>query len=146
MAALKSLTELIRLSPTLITTKLSPQTIITIRAKNKSLFDNLDKSWSTIGVDRTDAVTLRCLIDAGRKVERDMQRRGHEFRCIVFVRDDVYQHLMANSSDYGKEMRATLDWSDPDLLRELLRLRLISNLGQEFKDASFKDMSIIHNA
>lgn len=104
------------------------------------LFDNLDKSWSTIGVDRTDAITLRCLIDAGRKVERDMQKREHEFRCIVFVRDDVYQHLMANSPDYGKEMRATLDWSDADLLRELLRLRLVSNLGTDFEDANFSDI------
>jgi hypothetical protein len=104
------------------------------------LFDNLDKSWSTIGVDRTDATTLRCLIDASRKVERDMQKRGHTFRCIVFVRNDVYQHLMANSPDYGKEMRATLDWSDADLLRELLRLRLISSLGEEFEEASFQDI------
>lgn len=104
------------------------------------MFDNLDKSWSTIGVDRTDAITLRCLIDASRKVERDMQKRGHEFRCIVFVRNDVYQHLMANSPDYGKEMRATLDWSDADLLRELLRLRLISNLDGEFEEASFQDI------
>lgn len=104
------------------------------------LFDNLDKSWSTIGVDRTDATTLRCLIDASRKVERDMQKRGHTFRCIVFVRNDVYQHLMANSPDYGKEMRAILDWSDADLLRELLRLRLISSLGEEFEEASFQDI------
>lgn len=104
------------------------------------LFDNLDKSWSTIGVDSTDAITLRCLIDASRKVERDMQKRGHEFRCIVFVRNDVYQHLMENSPDYGKEMRATLDWSDTDLLRELLRLRLISNLDEEFEEASFQDI------
>lgn len=104
------------------------------------LFDNLDKSWSTIGVDRTDAITLRCLIDAGRKVERDMQKRGHEFRCIVFVRNDVYQHLMENSPDYGKEMRATLDWSDPDLLREVLRLRLVSNLGEEFEEADFSSI------
>lgn len=104
------------------------------------LFDNLDKSWSTIGVDRTDAVTLRCLIDASRKVERDMQKRGHKFRCVVFVRNDVYHHLMENSPDYGKEMRATLDWSDTDLLRELLRLRLISSLGAEFEEASFTDI------
>lgn len=104
------------------------------------LFDNLDKSWSTIGVDKIDAVTLRCLIDAGRKVERDMQKRGHVFRCIVFVRNDVYQHLMANSPDYGKEMRATLDWSDRDLLRELLRLRLISNLSEDFGAASFESI------
>lgn len=104
------------------------------------LFDNLDKSWSTIGVDRTDAITLRCLIDASRKVERDMQKRGHEFRCIVFVRNDVYQHLMENSPDYGKEMRATLDWSDTDLLRELLRLRLISNLDDDYEEVSFSDI------
>ncbi len=102
------------------------------------LFDNLDKSWSTIGVDNADAMTLRCLIDAGRKVERDMQRKGHTFRCIVFVRNDVYQHLMANSPDYGKEMRAVLDWSDPDLLREMLRLRLASALDGAVGDANFE--------
>lgn len=92
------------------------------------LFDNIDKSWSTAGVDKEDAMTLRCLIDAGRKVERDMQKRGHAFRCVVFVRNDVYQHLMQNSADYGKEMRATLDWSDDDLLREMLRLRILASL------------------
>jgi len=38
------------------------------------LFDNLDKGWSTQGVDAVDAMVLRCLIDAGRKVERDMKK------------------------------------------------------------------------
>lgn len=104
------------------------------------LFDNLDKSWSTLGVDETDAMTLRCLIDAGRKVERDMQKSGHTFRCIVFVRNDVYQHLMSNSPDYGKEMRATLDWSDSDLLREMLRLRLLSGIEDDYESASFADI------
>jgi hypothetical protein len=101
------------------------------------LFDNLDKSWSTAGVDNIDAITIRCLIDAGRKMERDMQKRSLSFRCIVFVRDDVYQYLMENTADYGKEMRGTLDWSDPDLLRELLRLRLVSKLDSDFVDANF---------
>lgn len=104
------------------------------------LFDNLDKSWSTSGVDNIDSITIRCLIDAGRKMERDMQRRGHSFRCIVFVRDDVYQYLMANTADYGKEMRTTLDWSDPDMLRELLRLRLVSNLNSDYRDATFSQI------
>jgi len=89
------------------------------------LFDNLDKGWSTQGVDVIDSIVLRCLIDAGRKVERDMQRAGHTFHCIIFIRNDVYEHLMQNSADYGKEMRAVLDWTDPDLLREMLRLRLV---------------------
>jgi hypothetical protein len=65
------------------------------------LFANLDKGWSTQGIDVTDAISLRCLIDAGRKVERDMQWADHKFRCIVFVRNDVYEHLMTTSADYG---------------------------------------------
>ncbi|MHB0922164.1 MAG: hypothetical protein B7X31_00010 [Thiomonas sp. 13-66-29] len=92
------------------------------------LFDNLDKGWSTQGVDAVDAMVLRCLIDAGRKVERDMRKDGHVVHCIVFIRNDVYEHLMRQSADYGKEMRVTLDWTDPDMLRELLRLRLVSGL------------------
>ena len=87
------------------------------------LFDNLDKGWSTQGVDIIDATVLRCLVDAGRKIEREMRKAGHVVHCIVFVRNDVYDHLMRNSPDYGKEMRATLDWSDADMLREMLRLR-----------------------
>ncbi len=95
------------------------------------LFDNLDKGWSTQGVDAVDAMVLRCLVDAGRKVERDMRKDGHTVHCVVFIRNDVYEHLMRQSADYGKEMRVTLDWTDPDMLRELLRLRLVSGLGME---------------
>jgi len=95
------------------------------------LFDNLDKGWSTQGVDTVDAMVLRCLVDAGRKVERDMRKDGHTVHCVVFIRNDVYEHLMRQSADYGKEMRVTLDWTDPDMLRELLRLRLVSGLELE---------------
>lgn len=95
------------------------------------LFDNLDKGWSTQGVDVIDAIVLRCLVDAGRKLEREFRRDGHDFHCIVFVRNDVYDHLMRNSPDYGKELRAQMDWSDPDMLREMLRLRLASGLGAD---------------
>jgi len=93
------------------------------------LFDNLDRGWSTKGVDEIDAIVLRCLIDAGRKVERDMRKVAHKFHCVVFVRNDVYEYIMQFSSDYGKEMRAVMDWTDPDQLREMLRLRLVSGLG-----------------
>ncbi|GAA0308840.1 hypothetical protein GCM10009087_18590 [Sphingomonas oligophenolica] len=92
------------------------------------LFDNLDRGWSTQGFDVLDAIVLRCLVDAGRRLEREMRKADHSFHCIVFVRNDVYDHLMRHSTDYGKELRATLDWSDPDLLREMLRLRLVSAL------------------
>ena len=69
------------------------------------LFDNLDKGWSTHGLAKGDVVILRCLIDAARKIQRQMRRDGHDFYVIVFVRNDVYQLLMDESSDFGKETR-----------------------------------------
>jgi hypothetical protein len=100
-------------------------------------FDNLDKGWSTQGVDEIDATALRCLIDAGRKVEREMRKADRLLHCIVFVRNDVYEHVMKHSADYGKEMRAVLDWTEPDLLREMLRLRLVSGLDGVAKNMDF---------
>jgi len=102
------------------------------------LFDNLDKGWSTQGVDEIDAIVLRCLVDAGRKVEREMRKAGHTVHCIVFVRNDVYDHLMRSSPDYGKELRSSLDWTDPDLLREMLRLRLVSGLHGDLERVDFE--------
>ena len=91
------------------------------------LFDNLDKGWSPHGLTTGDVLILRCLIDAARKIQRELQGDGHDFHCIVFVRNDVYQLLVEASADYGKESRAVLDWTDPDLLRGMLRRRLIRN-------------------
>jgi hypothetical protein len=99
------------------------------------LFDNLDKGWSPHGLTTSDVMILRCLIDAARKIQRELQREGHDFHCVVFVRNDVYQLLVDASADYGKESRAVLDWTDPDLLREVLRRRLIRNALPE--DTSF---------
>ena len=89
------------------------------------LFDNLDKGWSAHGLTDEDITILRCLIDAARKVQHQMRADDHDFHCVVFVRNDVYQLLVEASADYGKESRAVLDWNDPDLLREMLRRRLI---------------------
>jgi hypothetical protein len=91
------------------------------------LFDNLDKGWSPHGLTSNDTLILRSLIEAARKIQREIQREGHDFHCIVFVRNDVYQLLVETSADYGKESRATLDWTDSDLLRELVRRRLVQN-------------------
>ena len=112
------------------------------------LFDNLDKGWNTGGVDEIDAIVLRCLVEAGRKIERDMTKRKHMFHCIVFVRNDVYELLMKSSADYGKDMRAVLDWTDADMLREMLRLRLVSGIEGIGDDVSFeqvwRDICISH--
>lgn len=111
------------------------------------LFDNLDKGWTVPGPSDTDILVLRCLIDGARKCQRDMQADGHDFHSIVFVRNDVYELLIRESADFGKEMRASLDWSDPDMLRELLRLRLVNNgfPAQEAFDKIWKTICVSHH-
>lgn len=69
-----------------------------------------------------------------------MERDGHKFTNVVFVRNDVYDTVMRNSPDFGKEMRAVLDWTDEDLLREMLRLRLAKGLGIESNAPGFFDI------
>ena len=94
------------------------------------LFDNLDKGWSYKGIGTGDILILRCLIDAARKVQREMRKAEVKMSCIVFVRNDIYELLMDSSPDFGKEARASLDWSDPDLLREVLRKRLAQSFTE----------------
>lgn len=96
------------------------------------LFDNIDKGWRVEGVSTEDIVILRCLINASRKIEREFRTRQIVCHSVIFVRDDVYTLLMQGSSDYGKEMRASLDWSDGDLLGQVLKLRI--NRSQENED------------
>jgi len=102
------------------------------------LFDNIDKGWHVEGVSKTDIFVLNCLLSATRKIERLMVKADTTFHSIVFVRDDVYTLLMEGSADYGKEMRATLDWSDRGLLLEVLRKRLVYSMGDKVaEDVSF---------
>ncbi|HEY8650541.1 MAG TPA: hypothetical protein VIL70_06460 [Chthoniobacterales bacterium] len=98
------------------------------------LFDNIDTGWNVEGISVEDILILRCLINANRKIEREFKGRNIKFCSIVFVRDDVYSLLMQESPDYGKEMRASLDWSDPDLLCELLKRRIVFSLAGSTAD------------
>lgn len=95
------------------------------------LFDNLDKGWPTHGLKHEDLLIVRCLLDAARDLERQLQRREIEFEAIVFLRNDVYELLIEETPDRGKEAKVLVDWTDADLLRELLRRRLVSNLDAD---------------
>lgn len=91
------------------------------------LFDNIDKGWPTSGLGKEDLLIIRALIDATKKIERQFGKGKITVNTIVFLRNDVYELLVKETSDRGKEASVLLDWTDPDLLRELLRLRIISN-------------------
>lgn len=91
------------------------------------LFDNIDKGWPTSGLEHEDLLIIRALIDATKKIERQFGKSNITVNTIVFLRNDVYELLVKETSDRGKEASVLLDWTDPDLLRELIRLRIVSN-------------------
>lgn len=103
------------------------------------LFDNIDKGWPTKGVQAADILVLRGLLDATRDIERLLRRKQITTRTIVFVRNDVYELLVEQTPDRGKESKVSLEWTDPDLLKEMLRRRLVANPGVD-QNISFEAM------
>lgn len=101
------------------------------------LFDNLDKGWPTHGLSHEDVIIIRSLAEATRKIEQYFNKHDIAAHTIIFIRNDVYELLVEESPDRGKETKAILDWTDPDLLREMLRLRLVNNVMRD--DASFTE-------
>ena len=91
------------------------------------LFDNVDKGWPTHGIQEEDLVIIRALLEATRKLERQLRRNDFDCRTLVFLRNDIFELLVGETPDRGKESRVVLDWTDEDLLREMLRRRLVYN-------------------
>lgn len=108
---------------------LKDEVLLYMKRKEKLwlLFDNIDKGWPTTGLTHEDLVIIRALIDSTRKIERQFEKVNIDVKTIIFLRNDVYELLVKDTSDRGKEANVMLDWTDPDLLRELVRLRIISN-------------------
>jgi hypothetical protein len=100
------------------------------------LFDNIDKGWATLGATPADIAIVRCLLEATRKLQHALETRQVDLRSVVFLRKDIYDLLVDQTPDRGKESVANLDWSDPVLLQELVRKRLCSSssLSGEFED------------
>ncbi len=105
------------------------------------LFDNLDKGWPSHGVQQEDVVIIKTLIEALRKLERQLQKHQIETHSIIFLRNDVYELLIAGTADRGKEAKAIIDWKDTELLKELLKRRLLNNIEfAEFSDRNFEEI------
>ncbi len=102
------------------------------------LFDNIDKGFPTHGLRKEDVLIIRCLLEATRKLQGSMG--SHDVDCIttVFIRKDVYDHLVDLTPDRGKETSVNLDWSDVELVKELL-LRRITYQAPELK-GSFEEV------
>ncbi|MCZ7556004.1 MAG: hypothetical protein M5R41_06335 [Bacteroidia bacterium] len=102
------------------------------------LLDNLDKGWPPHGITTDDVLSLRCLLDAMAKLQREFRNRGITTNGVVFIRNDVYENLISSLSDRGKISHVLLDWTDTDLLLEVLRRRFIK-IGMD-ESLSFVDI------
>jgi hypothetical protein len=95
------------------------------------LFDNVDKGWPVTCATQEDILIVRCLLEATRKIQRQFEIRQVDFRSIVFIRNDIYQHLVVDPGDRGKETAVILDWDDPELFKEVIRRRIAYSTGME---------------
>ena len=98
------------------------------------LVDNLDKGSADSGARSSDILILRTLLEATRKLQRQFEQRGVEFHCLVFLRNDIYEHLILETPDRGKETAINLDWDDPEVFKEIIRQRVRSSTNV---DSSF---------
>jgi hypothetical protein len=80
---------------------------------------------------------IRAPVALTRKLQRQFENRSLELRAVVFLRNDIYQHLILDPADRGKETPAILDWSDPETLKEMLRRRIMLSAGL---DQSFEEL------
>jgi hypothetical protein len=92
------------------------------------LVDNIDKGWPTRGTRPEDITIVRSLLDAVRKLQRQFQKKDADINCLVFLRSDIYDHLIAETADRGKDTAIVLEWNDVEIFRELLRTRLAQSI------------------
>jgi hypothetical protein len=93
------------------------------------LIDNLDKGWPVQSARTEDILLIRSLLEASRKLQRQFENRGTECHAVVFIRNDIYEHLIRDTPDRGKDTAVILDWADPEVFKEIVRRRIIRSTG-----------------
>ena len=111
------------------------------------LFDNVDKGWPSSGLKHEDLLIIRALVDASKKIQRFFEKNKINLFTIIFLRNDVYDLLVLESPDRQKESKVLLDWTDQDLLRQIIKLRIVSSfpdLHNEDFDTLWRKLCVSH--
>ena len=101
------------------------------------LIDNLDKGWPTRGASNEDILIIRTLLDACRKLQKQLSEPEVSFHPLVFLRNDIYEHLILQTPDKGKDSVIVLDYHDPEVFKEIVLERLKASTGLK---GSFSDL------
>ena len=95
------------------------------------LIDNLDKGWPVSLATTEDILILKCLLESTRKIQRQLEFHDIEFHSLVFIRNDIYQHLLLDPADRRKDTAVLLEWNDKEVFKEILRRRISSSTSIE---------------
>lgn len=76
-------------------------------------------------------------MEATRKLQRQLEERDVAFHCLVFLRNDIHDLLVADTPDRGKDTAISLDWDDEEVFKELVRQRVRVSSGI---DGSFDEV------
>lgn len=102
------------------------------------LFDNIDKGWPTGGIEKADIRTIRHLIDRLTRIQHELAREKIIFQHLVFLRSDVYDELVEETSDRGKYNPIRIDWTDPPQLEHLIRKRVQNSVPDAEADVTWR--------
>ena len=78
------------------------------------------------------------MLEASRKLQRQLISDDIDARVLVFLRNDVYELLLDQTADRGKEQKVLVDWRDPEALKQVISLRISTGLGEP--DARLEDL------
>lgn len=95
------------------------------------LLDDLDKGWPPRRVEEQDVTMVKHLIETLNRISRDLRKRGVDVGHLLFLRSDIYERLVEQTSDRGKYNVINVDWSDPEQLRHLLNVRVSTSVDEE---------------
>ncbi|WP_047490237.1 P-loop ATPase, Sll1717 family [Terriglobus sp. TAA 43] len=101
------------------------------------LIDNLDKSWPVNAATDADMMIIRSLMEATRKLQRQLAKNDIDCRAVVFIRNDIYEHLLGQIPDKGKDTAILLDWNDEEAFKLLIHRRMMASTKIE---ESFENM------
>lgn len=101
------------------------------------LLDDLDKGWPPRRVELQDVAMVKHLIETMQRIGRDLRRKDVNFYHLLFLRSDIYERLVEQTSDRGKYNVINIDWSDPEQLRHMLNIRVITSLNDEDADRAW---------
>ena len=100
------------------------------------LIDNLDKAWDRYAdLDDLSQLLLGLLTTVGRVTNEF--RKGTEryddltFSLAIFLRDDIYQHLIRVAREPDKIKAASITWSDRNLLFRVIDERFVASRGTD---------------